>query len=152
MYIVKKKIKGKDYFYLRESRREGGKVIAKTLAYLGKTQKEAEKKFKEIFSEREKKIKDKSVPLTRPDKLPNKEKKETKLGDKLEEINSIAGRRGFFFQTAGIYGGRAGFFTYGHLGKLLKLNWERKSWLLYLWALRKTFEIELGKIMEGKYC
>ena len=42
MFIVKKKIKGKEYYYLRESRREKGKVKAKTVAYLGKTKKEAE--------------------------------------------------------------------------------------------------------------
>ena len=43
-----KKISGKTYYYLRESRRENGKVKAITLAYLGKTKKEAEKKRKEI--------------------------------------------------------------------------------------------------------
>ena len=49
MFIVKKKIKGKDYFYLRQSTRENGKVKAKTLAYLGKTKKEAEEKAKEYL-------------------------------------------------------------------------------------------------------
>ena len=44
MYIVKKEISGKDYYYLRESRRENGKVKAVTVAYLGKNKKEAEKK------------------------------------------------------------------------------------------------------------
>ena len=48
MFIVKKEIKGKDYYYLRESKREDGKVKAKTLAYLGKTKEEAEEKAKEF--------------------------------------------------------------------------------------------------------
>jgi len=55
----------------------------------------------------------------------------TKNVSKSDEILSVASTRGFFFPTAGIYGGRAGFYTYGHLGKLLKSNWE------FLW--RKHF-------------
>ena len=47
-FIVKKNIKGKDYYYLRESKREEGKVKAVTVAYLGKTKKGAEEKAKEI--------------------------------------------------------------------------------------------------------
>ena len=43
-YIVKKKIKGHDYYYLRESKREGNKVRSKNLAYLGKTKKKEKKK------------------------------------------------------------------------------------------------------------
>ena len=41
-FIVKKKVKGHDYFYLNKSVREAGKVKSKTLAYLGKTREEAE--------------------------------------------------------------------------------------------------------------
>lgn len=36
MYVEKKKIQGKEYYYLKESRREDGKVKTKTIAYLGK--------------------------------------------------------------------------------------------------------------------
>ncbi len=43
---------------------------------------------------------------------------------KVDEITSIASKRGIFFPTAEIYGGKAGFFTYGHIGKLLKNRWE----------------------------
>jgi len=50
MYIVKKKIKGKEYYYLNKSIREGDKVISKNVAYLGKNKKEAEKKAKEIIA------------------------------------------------------------------------------------------------------
>ena len=38
-FIVKKKIHGKDYYYLNENKRVNGKVKTKTLAYLGKTKK-----------------------------------------------------------------------------------------------------------------
>ena len=48
-FIVKKKINGKEYYYLNETRREGDKVKSKCLGYLGKNRKEAEKKKEEIL-------------------------------------------------------------------------------------------------------
>jgi len=45
MFIVKKEKNGEDYYYLRKSERDGEKVIAKDIAYLGKNKKEAEKKL-----------------------------------------------------------------------------------------------------------
>ena len=54
MFIVKKEIKGKEYYYLRKSIREDGKVKAKTIAYLGKTKEEAEEKLKQIQQKPEK--------------------------------------------------------------------------------------------------
>lgn len=47
-----------------------------------------------------------------------------KSPDKLKKITIIAEKRGFFFPTAEIYGGKAGFYTYGHLGKLMKNEFE----------------------------
>ncbi len=44
--------------------------------------------------------------------------------DKLKEITNIAEKRGIFFPSAEIYGGKSGFYTYGHLGKLLKNRFE----------------------------
>lgn len=44
--------------------------------------------------------------------------------NKLKEITTIAEKRGFFYPTAEIYGGKAGFYTYGHLGKLMKNKFE----------------------------
>ncbi|MDD5192944.1 MAG: glycine--tRNA ligase [Candidatus Nanoarchaeia archaeon] len=48
MYIIKKKISGKDYYYLRKAVRKGKKVRSEFVAYLGKNLKEAEEKAKEI--------------------------------------------------------------------------------------------------------
>jgi len=51
MFVEKKKISGKEYFYLRISAREGDRVQTKTVAYLGKapmTKKEIEKKISKI--------------------------------------------------------------------------------------------------------
>ncbi len=63
------------------------------------------------------------------------------------KINSIAFTRGFFFNTASIYGGKAGFFTYGHLGKLLKNNWET-LWRKYFLNLNENFyEIQSNSIL-----
>ncbi len=143
MFIVKNKIKGKDYYYLRKSVRENGKVISKCVAYLGKNKKDAEKKAAEI-------MKGLNNPINKPKEMEEKkeiEKKELKLGSKIDEITGIASKRGFFFQTANIYGGKAGFFTYGHLGKLLKTNWE-KLWKDYFLGLNDNFyEIQSNSIL-----
>ncbi|MEK6852975.1 MAG: glycine--tRNA ligase, partial [Nanoarchaeota archaeon] len=61
--------------------------------------------------------------------------------DKLKEITQVAERRGFFFPTAEIYGGKAGFYTYGHLGKAIKNKFEA------LW--RKHFLEENCYEIEG---
>jgi glycyl-tRNA synthetase len=51
---------------------------------------------------------------------------ETKKPDKFTIVNELARRRGFFWQSYEIYGGAAGFATYGPLGAKLKQNIERK--------------------------
>lgn len=67
--------------------------------------------------------------------------------NKIEDITRIAGMRGIFFQTANIYGGKAGFFTYGHLGKILKSNWEN-LWRKYFLSLSDNFfEIQSNSIL-----
>ena len=134
MYIVKKKIKGKEYFYIRKSERKGDKVKSRNVAYGGKTREGAEKKL-EKFKNQENK------------KQIMKIKTEKKIGNKFDEINSIASNRGFFFQTANIYGGKAGFFTFGHLGKQLRMNWEN-IWRKNILALDDNFfEIQSNNIL-----
>ena len=54
MYLTKKKISGKEYYYLRESVRKGKKVISKNVAYLGADKKIAEEKMKRILGDKEK--------------------------------------------------------------------------------------------------
>ena len=48
MFIVKKKIAGKEYYYLRESKRVNGKVKAVTVSYLGKDMKGGGERFKYV--------------------------------------------------------------------------------------------------------
>ncbi|MDO8622832.1 MAG: glycine--tRNA ligase [archaeon] len=205
-FIVKKIINDKEYYYLNENKREGKKVKTKTLAYLGKTRKDAEKKMKEFLTIKNKEIKQEVLntgnflPVQKPkvsgsqkikdflspkmqehfqafnshklknskqedlnmEKTENKieekkktekpieikeAKKEMKIGSKIDEITAIASKRGFFFQTANLYGGKAGFFTCGHLGKALKSNWEM-LWRENILGLNDNFfEIQSNNIL-----
>lgn len=47
-----------------------------------------------------------------------------------EDLTGFAKSKGFFWPSAEIYGGVAGIYDYGHLGALLKRNFE-KAWLSY---------------------
>ncbi len=119
MYIVKQKVKGKDYFYLRKSIREGKKVISKNVAYLGKNKKEAEKKAKDI------------IKNLSSNKIPMEKEIESKLIHKkisIEEMATFCKRKGFVYPSAEIYGGIAGFFDFGHLGVELKNNLKNNWW------------------------
>ncbi len=151
-FIVKKTINGRDYYYLNENKRVDGKVKTKTLAYLGKTKKEAEKLKKNFLGNMKKKEpkKETEKPTERKAEKIEKEEKinpEIKVGNKIDEINRIASVKGFFFQTANIYGGKAGFYTYGHLGKALKNNWEN-LWRKYILSLDNNFyEIQSNNIL-----
>jgi glycyl-tRNA synthetase len=61
---------------------------------------------------------------------------------KNDKITNIATKRGFFYPSAEIYGAKAGFWTYGHLGTLLKHNWEN-LWRSYFLGLADNYyEIE----------
>ena len=100
MFIVKKKIGNEEYYYLRKSERDGDKVRAISVAYLGKGKKEAEKKAEEIIrkvgkdikgkDERKENMKEKTnnekvekgiVPAHPPQEIPTKNKdKEGKKG------------------------------------------------------------------------
>ena len=63
------------------------------------------------------------------------------------DIIEIAKRRGFFWQSSGIYGGLAGFYDYGHLGSALKRKWEN-LWRVYFLGLDDNYhEIQTSIIM-----
>ncbi|MBI2107221.1 glycine--tRNA ligase [Candidatus Woesearchaeota archaeon] len=67
---------------------------------------------------------------------------------KTENIMNIATKRGFFFPAGEIYKPIAGFWTYGHLGTLMKHNWEN-LWRKYFLGLSTNyFEIEDVNIMH----
>ena len=138
MYIVKKKISGKDYYYLNKSFRKGDKVISKNIAYLGKNKKEAEEKAKEIIEKMEKGIsninKGKIEQKDMDKKIESKEEKnELQKGDFSKEFTSFVQDKGFIWgPEPEIYGGLGGFYTYGPIGKLLKNKIEN--------SVRKIFQ------------
>jgi glycyl-tRNA synthetase len=135
MFIVKKKIKGKEYYYLRESKREGAKIKARTIAYLGKDRVQSQIKAMNW--------KDK---IKKPEaQKPIMEKEIT-----IDEIATFCKRKGFVYPSSEIYGGLSGFWDFGHLGTLLKKNFEN-IWRSYFLGLNDNFyEIEASEIMPEK--
>jgi hypothetical protein len=125
-YIVKQKINGKDYFYMRKSVREGKKVTSKHVAYLGFDKDEAEKKYAEIIKNLDKK----KILMEE-----NKEKSITKLVQKkisIEELAKFCKEKGFIFRSSDIYGGYAGFWDYGPLGVEIFNNIKREWWNFFV--------------------
>lgn len=57
---------------------------------------------------------------------------------KTEKITNIATKRGFFFPSGEIYNIKAGFWTYGHLGTLMKQKWEN-LWRSYFLSLDPNY-------------
>jgi len=128
-FIVKKNIHGKEYFYLNENKRVEGKVKTKTLAYLGKSKKEAEKRAKEILKEKDIGKKEKKIPV-----------KKVKLEQKkisIEELANFCKEKGFVFRSSDIYGGFAGFWDFGPLGTEL-FNNIKKDWWNYFVQQKKN--------------
>ena len=117
MFITKKKIAGRTYYYLQKSVREGKKVKSKMIAYLGKNLEEAKNRAEEIKSNIEKKAGLK-VEVT----------KLVKKSLSIDELASFCKRKGFVFPTAEIYGSLAGFFDFGPAGAELVNNIKKEWW------------------------
>ena len=124
-YIVKQKVYGKDYYYLRQSVREGNKVKSKCLAYLGKTKKDAEKKAREIIKNMESEKKNMKEKVVEEVCLKRKE-------ISIEELSNFCKRKGFVFRSSDIYGGFAGFWDFGPLGVELFNNIKRNWWSFFV--------------------
>jgi glycyl-tRNA synthetase len=60
----------------------------------------------------------------------------------LDEVVSLAKRRGFFWPSCEIYGAIGGFYDYGHLGVGIKRKWE-DAWRRYFLSLDSNF-YEIG--------
>ncbi|MFA5952983.1 MAG: glycine--tRNA ligase [Candidatus Pacearchaeota archaeon] len=141
-FIVKKKISGKDYYYLNENKREEGKVKTKTLAYLGKNKKVAQEKMKKVLTEieREKEITIKNTFKNEiKDSEKSKEKNKNSISNikpiSIEELTMFCKRKGFVYPSSEIYGGLAGFWDFGPLGVEL-LNNIKKDWWNYFVSSR----------------
>jgi len=120
-FIVKKTIHDREYYYLNENKRVNGKVKTKTIAYLGKTKKGAEKRAKEILKKPKQKEPIKKKPV---------QEKPTKIS--IEDMAVFCKRRGFVYQSGEIYGGFAGFWDFGHLGVEMKNNIKKAWWQFHV--------------------
>ncbi len=150
MYVIKKKISGKDYYYLMKSIRKGKKVRSEFVAYLGKNKEEAEKKAREIIEKekKEEKINKEEIKIKEM-----KEKAETKTEEKKTEQNDFSKEFASFVQDKGliwgpepeIYGGLGGFYTYGPIGKLLKNKIE--NLVRKIFQRNGLFELEGPTVM-----
>lgn len=67
----------------------------------------------------------------------------------MSDIEDIAIRRGFFWQSSEIYGGISGFYDYGHLGVLVKRKFEN-LWRRFFLDENNFYEIEPANIMHEK--
>lgn len=139
-FIVKKNIHGNDYFYLNENKRIDGKVKTKTLAYLGKDKKDAEKKMKEIIDGKDK-IEEKEI------KIPT-DSKPTKIS--IEELASFCKRKGFVYPSGEIYGGVSGFWDFGPLGVELLNNIKKEWWDYFVKGKENIVGIEASIISNPK--
>jgi len=117
-FIVKKKISGKEYYYLQKSIREGKMVKSKVVAYLGKDLEEAKRKAEEIKMESNPKPTEEKSEISEPTKIT------------IEELANFCKRKGFVYPSGDIYGGLGGFWDYGHLGSELVSN-LKKEWHKY---------------------
>ncbi len=127
MYIVKKKIKGNEYFYLNKSVREDGKVKSKNVAYLGKTREEAEKKSKEIIEklkneENQSKVM-KQETKTSDGKIEEKTEENENPENRYEKLIELATKKSIFYPAAEIYpNSPSGFWDFGPVGQSIRRN------------------------------
>ena len=139
-FIVKKKINGKEYYYLNQNKRVDGKVKTKTIAYLGKTREYAEKRKKEILNSKNKFKKEEILKVSM-------DVKETK-NFTIEDMTNFCKRRGFVYPSADIYGGLAGFWDFGHLGVELNNNLKKEWWNFHVRQREDVVGID-GSIMTN---
>ncbi len=140
MYIVKKKISGNDYFYARESVREGVKVKSKNIAYLGKTLSEAEEKLEELK-------KKKHVAMVEINHE-NLEAEASKIS--IEEMAAFCKRKGFVYPSGEIYGGLSGFWDFGNVGVEMKNNLKREWWKYHVYGRQDMVGIDGSIITNPK--
>lgn len=140
MFIVKKIINGKEYFYARKSVREGKKVISKNIAYLGTSRKEAEEKLN--------KLKNKEIIMEKKVEEVKKVEKPKELT--IDELAAFCKRKGFVFKSSEIYGGMAGFWDFGPLGVDLYNNIKNDFWKFFVHDKENMTGIDASIISHPK--
>ena len=122
--MVRKKISGREYFYLNENKRIEGKVKTKTIAYLGKTREEAERKMRKILGDMKKE--------NTQNKKTGWEKTSKQKEISIEELANFCKAKGFIFRSSDIYGGFAGFWDFGPLGVEMMNNLKKEWWKYFV--------------------
>ncbi|MEK6827143.1 MAG: glycine--tRNA ligase [Nanoarchaeota archaeon] len=150
-FIVKKTISGNDYYYLNENKRIDGKIKTKSLAYFGKTKKEAEKKAKEFIAN-----------MTEQKTKPTEKREEKKSGEKIienkkipekitiEELSNFCKAKGFVFRSSEIYGGLSGFWDFGPLGVELFNNIKKEWWKFFVYEKENIIGIDASIISHPR--
>lgn len=141
-FVVKKTINGKDYYYLNENKRVDGKVKTKTIAYLGKTKTQAEKKAKEIKKMALEKTNE-EINLIEKNETPEK-----KIS--IDELANFCKTKGFIFRSSDLYGGFSGFWDYGPLGIELVNNIKREWWNFFVQEKENMVGMEASIISHPK--
>jgi glycyl-tRNA synthetase len=126
MFIVKKKINNRDYYYLRDSKRIDGKVKARTIAYLGKDKQLAESKAQNVIISLSSK---KKKPLKTSSNI-IKNMKENALT--IEELTTFCRRKGIVYPSGEIYGSLSGFWDFGPIGVEIKNNIKNQWWKFHV--------------------
>jgi glycyl-tRNA synthetase len=146
-FIVKKNIYGKDYYYLRQSVRENGKVVSKCLAYLGKTRSEAEKKAKEIMNSMKN---NQNILDIKPAKKKSAAEAFSPTKISIEELANFCKKKGFVYRSSDIYGGFAGFWDYGPLGVELFKNIRDDWWNHFVYQQTSMVGIDASIISHPR--
>jgi glycyl-tRNA synthetase len=132
MYIVKQKINGRDYFYIRKSVREDGKVKSKLVVYGGKTREQAERKLDKLQKGKDLMVDYKSTEIS------------------IEDLANFCKQKGFIFRSSDIYGGFAGFWDFGPLGIEMLENLKKDWWNFFVRKNENLVGIEASVISHPK--
>src|SRR3990170_3206711 len=154
-FIVKKLIKGREYFYLNENKRVDGKVKTKTLAYLGKNREIAEQRAREIIEKKKSEIVEREKTDIKIQAKPSKriEISKYKLEHKkisIDELANFCKAKGFIFRSSDIYGGFAGFWDFGHLGVEFFNNIKNEWWNYFVRQKSNVVGIDASIISHPK--
>lgn len=150
-YVVKKLVNGKPYYYLKESKRIGNKVISRTLAYLGKkkpTKADIEAKIASVVPKTNKAVVPKDGDFVVP-KINDVVPKQDKMMN-IEEMATFCKKKGFVYPSSEIYGGLAGFWDFGPLGVELFNNIKSSFWKFFVHSRDDMFGMEASVISHPR--
>jgi len=70
------------------------------------------------------------------------------MAEKTSDLATFFKKKGFLYPSSDIYGGLAGFYDYGHLGTMLKRNFENVWRKFFVESQDNYYEIETANIMH----